>query len=69
MQDITYCFNYNNINTLENTDSARTGSHVEENNMNFKSVVGKTCVWCVAAVMAALTLLAVSWVVILAGNI
>jgi hypothetical protein len=36
--------------------------------MSIKSVVGKTCVWCVAATMAALTLLAVTWTVILVGS-
>ena len=36
--------------------------------MNLKSVVAKTCVWCVAAVIAGLTLLAVTWMVILASN-
>jgi hypothetical protein len=36
--------------------------------MSLKSVVGKTCVWCVAAAVAALSLLAVTWVVILASN-
>ena len=36
--------------------------------MSVKSVVGKTCVWCVAATMAALTLLAVTWTVILFGS-
>lgn len=36
--------------------------------MNLKSVLGKTCVWCVAAAMAGLTLLAVTWTVILVSN-
>ena len=36
--------------------------------MSIKSVVGKTCIWCVAATMAALTLLAVTWTVILVGS-
>jgi hypothetical protein len=36
--------------------------------MSLLSVVGKTCVLCVAAAMGALTLLAVTWTVILVGN-
>ena len=36
--------------------------------MSLLSVVGKTCFWCVAATMAALTLLAVTWSVILVSN-
>ena len=36
--------------------------------MSVKAVVGKTCVWCVAAIMAALISLAVTWTVILVGN-
>ena len=32
--------------------------------MSLNSVAGKTCVWCVAATMAALTLLAATWTVI-----
>jgi hypothetical protein len=36
--------------------------------MGLKSVAGKTCTLCVAAVMAALTLLAVTWTVILVSN-
>jgi hypothetical protein len=36
--------------------------------MSLLSVVGKTCFWCVAATLAALTLLAVTWSVILVGN-
>jgi hypothetical protein len=36
--------------------------------MNLKNEVGKTCVWCGLAIMAALTLLAISWTVILVGN-
>jgi hypothetical protein len=36
--------------------------------MSLKSAVGKTCVWCVAAAVAALTLLAVTWTVILVSN-
>jgi len=36
--------------------------------MSLKSVAGKTCVWCVAATMVALTLLAVTWTVILISN-
>jgi hypothetical protein len=36
--------------------------------MSLKSVVGNTCVWCVAAAMAALTLLAVTWTVILVSG-
>ena len=33
--------------------------------MSIKSVAGKTCVWCVAAAIGALTLLATTWTVIL----
>ena len=33
--------------------------------MTFKTVVGKTCVWCIAAVVAALTLLTVIWTVMI----
>ena len=36
--------------------------------MSLKSVAGKTCIWCVAASMAALTLLAVTWTAILVSN-
>ena len=36
--------------------------------MRLKPVVGKTCVWCVAATFGALTLLAATWVVILVSN-
>ena len=36
--------------------------------MSLKAVEEKTCFWCVAAVMAALTLLAVTWTVILVSN-
>jgi len=36
--------------------------------MSFKSAVGKTCIWCVAAAVAAPTLLAVTWTVILVSN-
>ncbi len=36
--------------------------------MSIKSAVGKTCVWCVAIVIASLTLLAVTWTVILFSN-
>ena len=36
--------------------------------MSFKSVVGKTCVWCIVGATAALSLLAIAWVVILASN-
>ncbi len=38
------------------------------NTMNLKNVVGKTCVWCGLAIMAALSLLAITWTVILVGN-
>ena len=41
---------------------------LEEKIKGIKSVAGKTCAWCVAATMAALTLLAVTWTVILVGN-
>jgi hypothetical protein len=33
--------------------------------MNIKSAVGKTCVWCVAVAVAALTLLTVIWTVMI----
>jgi len=36
--------------------------------MSIKSVSSKTCVWCVAAAIIALALLAVTWTVILASN-
>ena len=36
--------------------------------MSLKTVVGKTCVWCMAAAVAGLSLLAIIWVVILASN-
>ena len=36
--------------------------------MSLKSATGKTCVWCVAIVIASLTLLAVTWTVILFSN-
>jgi hypothetical protein len=36
--------------------------------MNIKSAVGKTCVWCVAITIASLTLLAITWTVILLSN-
>jgi len=36
--------------------------------MSIKSVVGKTCIWCVAAAIAALSLLAVTWMVIIVSN-
>ena len=36
--------------------------------MSIKSAVCKTCVWCVAIIIAALTLLAVTWTVIILGN-
>ena len=41
---------------------------VGEKFMNLQSVVGKACFWCVAATMAVLTLLAVTWTVILVSN-
>jgi len=41
---------------------------LEEKIMSIKSVAGKTCILCVAAAMAALTLLAVTWTVILVSN-
>ena len=41
---------------------------LEKNIMGLRSVVGKICVLCVAATMAALTLLAVTWTVILVSN-
>lgn len=43
-------------------DAANT---LEEKIMVLKSVAGKTCIWCVVAAMAALTLLTVTWTVIL----
>ena len=36
--------------------------------MTFKTVVGKTCVWCVAAVVAALSLLAITWTVMIVNQ-
>ena len=36
--------------------------------MSFKTVVGKTCVWCVLAATAALSLLAIAWTVIIVSN-
>lgn len=36
--------------------------------MNVISVSGKTCVWCAAAAIVGLTLLAITWVVIVASN-
>jgi hypothetical protein len=41
---------------------------LEEKITVLKSIAGKTCVLCVAATMAALTLLAVTWTVILVSN-
>jgi hypothetical protein len=41
---------------------------LEEKITGLKSVACKTCVLCVAATMAALTLLAVTWTVILVSN-
>jgi hypothetical protein len=41
---------------------------LEEKIMSLKSIAGKTCTLCVAAAMAALTLLAVTWTVILVSN-
>jgi hypothetical protein len=38
---------------------------LEEKISGLKSVVGKTCILCAGAVMAALTLLAVTWTLIL----
>ena len=45
-----------------------TEQHQEERTMSLKSVASKTCVWCVAITVAALTLLAVTWTVILVSN-
>lgn len=36
--------------------------------MSFKSVMGKTCVWCVMTATLALSLLAIVWMVILVSN-
>ena len=36
--------------------------------MSVKSVVGNACTWCAVAAMGALTLLAVTWTVILISN-
>ena len=41
---------------------------LEEKITDLKSIAGKICVLCVAATMAALTLLAVTWMVILFSN-
>ena len=35
--------------------------------MTVKSALGKTCIWCVMIATGLLSLLAVAWVVILAG--
>ena len=35
--------------------------------MNVKSTLGKTCIWCVMIAAGLLTLLALAWMVILAG--
>jgi hypothetical protein len=36
--------------------------------MSLKTVVGKTCVWCVAAIIAVLSLLAITWTVMIVSN-
>jgi hypothetical protein len=36
--------------------------------MNLKTVLSKTCVWCVVTITALLTLLAITWTVILVNN-
>ena len=36
--------------------------------MSLKSVVGKTCAWCVVGIAAALSLLAIAWMVIIISN-
>jgi len=36
--------------------------------MSLKSVVGNTCTWCALAAMGALTLLTLTWSVILISN-
>jgi len=36
--------------------------------MSLKTATEKTCCWCVAITIAALTLLAVTWTIILASN-
>jgi ribosomal protein L30/L7E len=36
--------------------------------MSLKTATEKTCVWCVAITLVALTLLAVTWTIILASN-
>ena len=36
--------------------------------MSLKTVVGKTCVWCVAAIIAGLSLLAITWTVMIVSN-
>jgi len=36
--------------------------------MNLKNILSKTCAWCGLAIMAALSLLAITWTVIIVGN-
>lgn len=36
--------------------------------MSLKSVVGKTCVWCIVGATAALSVLAIIWMIIIASN-
>ena len=36
--------------------------------MSLKSVVGKTCVWCIVGATAILSLLAIIWTVIVISN-
>jgi ribosomal protein L30/L7E len=36
--------------------------------MSLKSATEKTCCWCIAITLVALTLLAVTWTIILASN-
>jgi len=40
----------------------------EEHDMTVKTVLGKTCIWCVMIAAGLLSLLAVAWMVILAGS-
>ena len=46
----------------------RRGVPQEEHAMNVKSALGKTCIWCVMIAAGLLSLLAVAWIVILAGS-
>lgn len=36
--------------------------------MSLKSALGKTCIWCIVGATAALSALAIAWMVIIIGN-